>query len=71
LSHPDAAAQAALARIRHGHRITFALYLTATGVAMVSPCLALAMNVAVRLHLLHLRSQIAPTLLAGENQGAT
>jgi uncharacterized membrane protein len=42
----------AIERIRRGYRITLAIYIAATLIAVVQPYLALLMNVAVRLHLL-------------------
>jgi uncharacterized membrane protein len=47
----------AVRRIHRGHRLAFFYYLTATLGALVVPWIALAMNVAVRLHLLHIRYQ--------------
>ena len=49
----------AVGRIRHGFRITFAVYVAATLIALVAPWVALALNVAVRVHLLHIRYQSA------------
>jgi uncharacterized membrane protein len=45
---------AAIQSIRRGYRITLAVYIAATLVALVQPYLALGINVAVRLHLLRL-----------------
>jgi len=45
----------AVRRIRRGFRITFAVYVAATLIALVAPWVALAMNVAVRVHLLRIR----------------
>lgn len=53
---PEVSAQQ-VGRIRRGYRITLAIYLTATLIALVAPWLALAINVAVRLHLLRIRYQ--------------
>ncbi|HET9940078.1 MAG TPA: TMEM175 family protein [Candidatus Eisenbacteria bacterium] len=58
LFRPEVNAQA-IGRIRRGYRITFAIYLAATLIALVAPWLALAINVAVRLHLLRIRYQPA------------
>jgi uncharacterized membrane protein len=57
LCRPEVDAQA-LDRIRRGYRITFVIYLAATAIALVAPYLALALNVAVRLHLLRIRYQL-------------
>ena len=54
LRHPEVDAQA-ISRIRHGFRITFVIYLAATAVALVAPYVALALNIAVRVHLLRIR----------------
>jgi uncharacterized membrane protein len=43
--------------IRRGFRITFVIYVAATLIALVAPWVALAMNVAVRVHLLRIRYQ--------------
>jgi len=43
----------AIERIRAGYRITLAVYIAATLIAFVQPYMALLINVAVRLHLLH------------------
>jgi uncharacterized membrane protein len=59
LCRPEVDAQA-IGRIRRGYRITFGVYLGATLIALVAPYLALAINVAVRLHLLRIRYQLAP-----------
>lgn len=45
----------AIARVRRGYRITFVVYLAATGIALVAPYVALAINIAVRIHLLRIR----------------
>ena len=50
----------AIDRIRRGYRITFVLYLAATVIALVAPYVALAISVAVRLHLLRIRYGAAP-----------
>ena len=49
--------EAAVAQFRRGYRITFVVYLAATLIALVAPWLALAINVAVRLHLLRIAHQ--------------
>jgi uncharacterized membrane protein len=49
----------AIRRIRRGFRITFAIYVAATLLALVAPWVALALNVAVRVHLLRIRYQPA------------
>ena len=60
LCRPEVDAQA-IGRIRRGYRITFGVYLAATLIALVAPYVALAINVAVRLHLLRIRYQLAPS----------
>lgn len=55
---PDVDMQA-IKRIRRGFRITFAIYVAATLLALVAPWVALALNVAVRVHLLRIRYQSA------------
>jgi uncharacterized membrane protein len=59
LFRPEVDAQT-IRRIRRGYRITFTIYVAATLIALVAPWVALAINVAVRLHLLHIRYQPAP-----------
>ena len=49
----------AVRRIRRGFRITFTMYVIATLIALVAPWVALALNVAVRVHLLRIRYQSA------------
>ena len=44
-----------------GYLVAFLTYLAATGIALVSPWVALALTVAVRLHLLRIRFQHSPT----------
>lgn len=61
LCRPEVDAQA-IGRIRRGFRITFVIYLAATGLALVAPYVALAINVAVRVHLLRIRYQLAPSV---------
>jgi len=58
----------ALGRIRRGYRITFVVYCAATAIALVAPYVALAINVAVRLHLLRIRYQLAPAVPTREGQ---
>jgi uncharacterized membrane protein len=49
----------AIGRIRRGFRITLAIYIAATLLALVVPWAALALNLAVRVHLLRIRYQPA------------
>ena len=49
----------AVRRIRRGFRITFTIYVAATLIALVAPWVALALNIAVRVHLLRIRYQAA------------
>ena len=58
----------ALDRIRRGYRITLVVYLAATGIALVAPYVALAINVAMRLHLLRIRYQLAPSVPTREGR---
>lgn len=67
LCRPDVDAHA-VDRIRRGFRITFVVYLAATAIALVAPYVALAINVAVRLHLLHIRYQLAASAPARGEQ---
>ncbi len=60
LRDPELGAQA-IGRIRRGYRITFFTYLAATGIALAAPYVGLALSIAVRLHLLRIRSQLAPS----------
>lgn len=60
LCRPEVDAQA-IGRIRRGYRITFVIYLAATAIALAAPYVALALTVAVRLHLLRIRYQLAPS----------
>jgi len=64
LRRPEVDAQA-IGRIRRGFRITFLIYLFATAVALVAPYVALAINVAVRVHLLRIRYQPTRSEAAG------
>ena len=57
LCRPEVDAQA-ISRIRRGFRITFVIYLAATAIALVAPYVALALNIAVRVHLLRIRYQL-------------
>jgi uncharacterized membrane protein len=66
LCRPEVDAQA-IGRIRRGNRITFVTYLAATGIALVAPYVALAINVAMRLHLLRLRYHLAPSVPTRED----
>ena len=68
LCRPDVDAQA-IGRIRRGYRITFVTYLAATGIALVAPYVALVLTVAVRVHLLRIRYQLA-RVPAGEGSAA-
>jgi uncharacterized membrane protein len=54
LCHPHVDPQI-IRRVRRAFRITFVIYVAATALALVAPYLALALNVAVRLHLLRVR----------------
>ncbi|HET7853315.1 MAG TPA: TMEM175 family protein [Candidatus Methylomirabilis sp.] len=67
LFRPEVDAQT-IGRIRRGYRITFVIYVAATLIALVAPWLALALNVAVRLHLLRIRYQPAPSVPRQEAQ---
>ena len=58
LCRPEVDAHA-IDRIRRGYRITFVVYLAATGIALVAPYVALAINIAVRVHLLRIRYRLA------------
>ena len=58
LLRPDVDAQT-LPRVRRGYQITFVIYVAATLIALVAPWVALAINVAVRLHLLRIHYQPA------------
>ena len=51
-----------IAGIQRSFRITFAIYLGTTLLALVLPWLALALNVAVRLYLLGVRYQLRPSV---------
>lgn len=54
LRDPKTGAQA-VARIRRGYRLAFMTYVVATALALVTPYVALALTMAVRLHLLRIR----------------
>jgi len=56
LFRPEVGAEA-IRRIRHAFRLTGVFYLTVALIAPVTPLLALALNIAVRLHLLRIRYQ--------------
>ena len=58
----------ALNRMRRGYRITFVTYLAATAIAFVAPYVALAINIAVRLHLLRIRSHATRSAPTSEEQ---
>jgi len=47
-------------KIRRGYRITFVTYVAATLIALVAPWLSLAINVAMRVHLLRIPYRPAP-----------
>ncbi|MEZ0332514.1 MAG: TMEM175 family protein [Gemmatimonadales bacterium] len=57
-----------IAGIRRGYRITFMIYVAATLIALVAPWWALAVNIAVRLHLLRMRYEPAPLVPRQEGQ---
>jgi uncharacterized membrane protein len=67
LCRSEADAQA-LDRVRRGFRITFVIYLAATVVALVAPYVALALNVAVRVHLLRIRYHLGASVPTREDQ---
>jgi uncharacterized membrane protein len=67
LCRPEVDGQA-LGRIRRGYRITFVTYLAATLIAFVAPYVALAINVAVRLHLLRIRYRLSSSVPTREDQ---
>ena len=50
----------AIGRVRRGYRMAFMVYVAATLLALVAPWWALALNVAVRVHLLRMRYQPVP-----------
>lgn len=54
LRDPKSGAQS-VERIRRSYRLAFVTYLVATGMALVTPYVALALTMAVRLHLLRIR----------------
>lgn len=56
---PEVDAQT-IGRVRRGTRMAFTIYVAATLIALVAPWLALALNVAVRVHLLRMRYQPVP-----------
>ena len=59
LFRPEVDAQT-IGRVRRGYRIAFTIYVAATLIALVAPWWALALNVAVRVHLLRMRYQPVP-----------
>ena len=59
LVNPEVDAQT-IGRVRRGFRITFVIYVAATLLALVAPWVALALNVAVRVHLLRIRYRPVP-----------
>ena len=65
LCHPHVDLQI-IRRVRRAFRITFVIYVAATLIALVAPFLALAINVAVRLHLLRVRYRPAASPPATE-----
>ena len=67
LCRPEIDAQA-LDRIRRGYRITFVTYLAATAIAFVAPYVALAINIAVRLHMLRIRYRLTRSAPTSEEQ---
>ncbi len=56
LFRPEVDAQT-IGRVRRGYRMAFTVYFAATLIALVAPWWALAINVAVRLHLIRMRYQ--------------
>jgi len=68
LFRPEVDAQT-IGGIRRGYRITFVVYLAATLIALVAPWLALALNVAMRLHLLRIRYQLAQSVPRTSSSG--
>ena len=59
LFRPEVDAQT-LGRVRRGYRMAFTIYVAATLIALVAPWWALALNVAVRVHLLRMRYKPVP-----------
>ena len=59
LFRPEVDAQT-IGRVRRGYRMAFTIYVAATLIALVAPWWALALNVAVRVHLLRMRYQPVP-----------
>ena len=59
LFRPEVAAET-IGRVRRGYRTVFTIYVAATLLALVAPWWALALNVAVRVHLLRMRYQPVP-----------
>jgi len=67
LARPEVDART-IGRVRRGYRISFTIYVAATLLALVAPWWALALNVAVRVHLLRMRYQPAPLVPTQEGQ---
>ena len=61
LFRPEVDAQT-IGRIRRGYQMTFVTYVAATLLALVAPFLALALTVAVRVHLLRMRYEPVPAV---------
>ena len=59
LFRPEVDAQT-IGRVRRGVRMAFTIYVAATLIALVAPWWALALNVAVRVHLLRMRYKPVP-----------
>ena len=59
LFRPEVDAQT-IGRVRRGYRMAFTIYVAATLIALVAPWWALALNVAVRVHLLRMRYKPVP-----------
>ena len=59
LFRPEVDAQT-IGRVRRGYRMALTIYVAATLIALVAPWWALALNVAVRVHLLRMRHQPVP-----------
>jgi uncharacterized membrane protein len=59
LFRPEVDAQT-IGRVRRGYRMALTIYIAATLIALVAPWWALALNVAVRVHLLRMRYKPVP-----------
>ena len=59
LFRPEVDAQT-IGRVRRGYRMALTIYVAATLIALVAPWWALALNVAVRVHLLRMRYKPVP-----------